>query len=85
MNDTLYRIEYPNGNPFRKTVDEYNDALFQWVNGEWVDVNIVPVEIDYEAAIDEVKKYPTPPFGQSLGWGASIRDIVNAALGIIEG
>ena len=45
----------------------------------------VPIEIDYEAAKDEVKKYPTSPFGQSLGWGASIQDIVNAALGIEGG
>jgi hypothetical protein len=44
--DALYRLQYPGGNPFYPTRDEYNDGLFQWVNGEWVDIRIVPVEID---------------------------------------
>ena len=72
MTDQWYRIDDPDAYwpPVQKLID----------NG-----TLVPVEIDYEAAIAEVKKYPTPPFGQSVGWGASIEDVVNAALGIEGG
>jgi hypothetical protein len=52
----LYRLQYPGGNPFYPTRDEYNDGLFQWVNGEWVDIRIVPVEIDYEALATRIQE-----------------------------